>query len=154
NAGSSTTLTAAASGTVTYQWQRNGANVSNGANVAGATTASVNLTNLASADTGVYTAVISSSGASSTTNPAIVGVTTTSKAIGAGSEVAANIAHPNGNIYDQVLLTGAAASITADNGQVTRISYIDLSDDIVQIEFGGAGTLSVVLDNASGPANA
>ena len=63
-----------------------------------------------------------------------------------------NIRHPNGNIFDQVLLTGTAETITADPGKVTRTSYIDLTDDIVQIEFSGAGTLSVVLDRASGPA--
>jgi len=51
-----------------------------------------------------------------------------------------------------VLLQGAAATITADANQVTRISYIDLTDDIVQVEFAGAGTLSLVLDDASGPA--
>jgi hypothetical protein len=51
-----------------------------------------------------------------------------------------------------VLLTGAAATITADPGKVTRTSFIDLTDNIVQVEFSGAGTLSIVLDNASGPA--
>jgi hypothetical protein len=71
---------------------------------------------------------------------------------GAGAEVGSNIVHPNGNVYDQVLLTGASATITADAGQVTRISFIDLNDDIVQVEFSGAGTLTLTLDNASGPA--
>jgi hypothetical protein len=58
----------------------------------------------------------------------------------------------NGYIYDQVLLTGAAASITADPGQITRISFVDLSDDIVQVEFSGAGRLALALDDSSGPA--
>lgn len=71
---------------------------------------------------------------------------------GEASEVASNIQHPNGNIYDQVLLQGVSATITADAGQVTRISFIDLNDDIVQVEFSGSGTLAVTLENASGPA--
>src|SRR5690606_10239222 len=31
-------------------------------------------------------------------------------------------------------------------------SFVDLSDDIVQVEFFGAGTITVTLDNSSGPA--
>lgn len=144
--GGSVTLTAAASGSPTFQWQQNGANV------AGATSATLNLTNVQSANAGVYVATATNSSGTTTTKPAIVGVTTTSKVIGAGTELQANIVHPNGNTFDQILLTGAASTFTADGGQVTRASYIDLNDDIVQIEFSGAGTLSVVLDGASGPA--
>ncbi|MEO5959300.1 MAG: hypothetical protein ABIR80_09300, partial [Opitutaceae bacterium] len=66
--------------------------------------------------------------------------------------VGSDIAHPNGNIFDQVLSTGAAAAITADAGQITRLSFVDLDDDIVQVELSGAGTLSLVFDAASGPA--
>src|SRR5690606_25009708 len=52
---------------------------------------------------------------------------------------------------DQVLLTGPAEAITADylSGQITRTSFIDLDDDIVQVELSGPGTLSLVLDQAA-----
>lgn len=71
---------------------------------------------------------------------------------GLASEVGSNIVLPTtGKTYDQVLLEGSSASITADPGQVTRLSYIDLSDDIVQVEFSGAGRLSIELENAAGP---
>jgi hypothetical protein len=73
------------------------------------------------------------------------------KLTGSAVEVGSDIHHPNGNIYDQVLLTGPAASMTADPGQVLRVSFIDPNDDIVQVEFTGAGTLSIVLDDVSGP---
>ncbi len=76
------------------------------------------------------------------------------KVSGAATEVASDIRHPNGNVYDQVLLSGAAATVTADPGQVTRVSYEDLNHDLVQVEFSGAGSLSVTLENASGPAPA
>ena len=140
-------IVAATAGTSpTFQWQVNGTDLS------GATGASLALNNLQPANTGLYTAV-ATSGASVTSTPAIVGVSTTSKVIGAGTELQpANVVHPNGNVFDQVLLTGVAETITADAGQVTRTSYIDDNDDIVQVEFSGAGTLSLVLDNASGPA--
>jgi hypothetical protein len=57
-----------------------------------------------------------------------------------------------------VLLTGAAEAITADydpdpeKNQITRTSFIDVDGDIVQVEFSGPGTLSLVLDDPTGPA--
>jgi hypothetical protein len=73
------------------------------------------------------------------------------KITGSAREVGINIVHPNGNVYDQVLLTGPSATVTADPGQVTRVSFVDLNDDIVQVEFSGAGTLALALEAASGP---
>jgi hypothetical protein len=133
-------------GTVTYQWTKNGTTISN------ATSASYSLANVQPANAGLYRAVIANTVGSTTSDPFILGVSTTSKVIGTGSEIGPNITHQNGHIYDQVLLTGSAATATADADQVLRISFIDLSDDIVQVEFSGAGTLSIVLDSATGPA--
>jgi len=70
---------------------------------------------------------------------------------GAGTEVGKDIQHPNGNIYDQVLMTGSSVTVTADPGQVTRVSFLDASGDIVQAEFAGAGSLTVSLAGATGP---
>jgi sugar lactone lactonase YvrE len=74
------------------------------------------------------------------------------KITGSATEVGPNIVHPNGNVYDQILLTGASATVTADPGQITRVSFLDLNDDIVQVEFSGAGSLAITLENPSGPA--
>lgn len=143
-AGGSATLGTTATGTI--QWQRNGTSVS------GATSGILALTNILSTDAGVYSALITNGG-TTTTQSAVLGITTSSKVIGTGQEVGFNITPvPGGNTYDQVLLQGTAATITADANQITRISYIDLSNDIVQVEFSGAGTLSLILDNTSGPA--
>jgi hypothetical protein len=84
-----------------------------------------------------------------TVNPVLP---TTTKVAGAAAIVGADVLHPNGNRYDQVLLTGTHATVTAGPGKVTRTSFIDLTDDIVQVEISGAGTLSLTLDNSSGPA--
>jgi hypothetical protein len=81
-----------------------------------------------------------------------VGITSTAKVSGSGTVVRSDIVHPNGNVYDQVLLTGSSATITAEGTKVTRISFIDLNDDIVQVEFSGAGTVALSLENPSGPA--
>lgn len=79
----------------------------------------------------------------------------TGKVLGDAREVGSDIRIPaTGRTYDQVLLTGSSASITADPGQITRISYVDLSDDIVQVEFTGAGRLALTLANPTGPAPA
>jgi hypothetical protein len=146
--GASVTLSATATGTPapTYQWRLNGVNIT------GATTASLTLSNLQVSDAGVYTVTATNVAGTATSQPALVGITSTAKVAGAGSVVRTAIVHPNGNVYDQLVLTGASASITADAGKVTRISFIDLTDDIVQVEFSGAGTLSIVLDSSSGPA--
>ena len=65
---------------------------------------------------------------------------------GSGEIVGTNILHPNGNIFDQVLITGEKVTLRADNGQITRASFVDINDDIVQVEFSGAGTVTINLD--------
>lgn len=131
----------------TYRWTLSGAEIS------GATNSSFVLSNLSPATSGLYAAKATRSGVSSVSDAAIVGVLSTVKALGAARELTPNnVVHPNGNTFDQVLLEGTAASITADANQVTRMSYIDHDGDIVQVEFSGPGTLSLVLDDASGPA--
>ncbi|WP_044891474.1 hypothetical protein [Opitutus terrae] len=73
---------------------------------------------------------------------------------GDGLEIASGVHHPNGNIYDQVLLTGPSVTVDPDPGEVARVSFVDLNDDIVQVEFSGAGLITVSLDpdGRSGPA--
>ncbi|HVU25553.1 MAG TPA: hypothetical protein VHE13_15600 [Opitutus sp.] len=108
------------------------------------------------AKAGLYIAVAANSAGQVGSSPAILGLlfnfNDSTKVVGDGAEVGTDLIHPNGNIYDQVLLQGAAATIQADPGQVTRTSFIDLNGDIVQVEFSGAGTLSLVLSGASAPA--
>jgi hypothetical protein len=146
--GGTATFTATTSGS--YQWQHNGANI------AGATAATLTLTNVQPADCGVYSVMINAAG-NATVQAGVLGISTGAagaKIVGNGSEVLTDQPHPNGNIYDQVLLQGPAVTVRADAGQATRVSYVDLNDDIVQVEFSGAGNLTLTLDNASGPATA
>lgn len=128
-----------------YQWRRNGANVS------GATEATLTIRTAQPADAGLYQAITTGTTAVAT-SPAILGVAIAGKVAGTAAPVGADILHPNGNVFDQNLLDGPAASITADPGQITRTSYVDLNDDIVQVEFSGAGTLTLLLDSSAGPA--
>ncbi|HWA84990.1 MAG TPA: immunoglobulin domain-containing protein [Opitutus sp.] len=148
-AGGNVTVTAAVSGspTPTLKWQRNGLDV------AGAASASLALNNVQPPNTGLYTLVATNASGTVTSSDAIVGVLTSAAEIGDGNVVATSIAHPNGKLYDQVVLTGPAAAIHTQGGRTTRTSFIDENNDIVQVEFAGAGTLSLVLDDPSGPAN-
>jgi len=148
--GGSATFTAAASGspTPTLQWFRNGRAI------AGATTATLSRANVQPAEAGLYTLVATNSAGAATSNAAILGVTTPELLVGSAFSDPAwrSIRHSNGNLYTQILLTGASAAVTADPGKVTRISFVDLQDDIVQLEYSGPGTMTVTLDNPSGPA--
>ncbi|ACB77521.1 MBG domain-containing protein [Opitutus terrae] len=130
-----------------YQWQ------CNGSNLGGATGSTLTLTNVQSANVGLYTYTVSApDGTVTTSDPVIVGLTTTDKVEGLAEEVLTDVQHPNGNTYDQVLLEGPSATVTTNPNQITRTSFIDLSDDIVQVEFSGAGTLSLLVNGATIPA--
>ncbi len=63
--------------------------------------------------------------------------------VGGGDEVGSDISF-QGNVYDQVLMTGASVTVLADAGQVVRVSAIDSNDDIEQYEFSGSGTIYLV----------
>lgn len=139
-------VTAAGAGSLTYQWLRNGVALT------GATASTLTLANVQPADAGVYSVAVTNANGTTVSAGAILGLASSTKIAGNGTQVLFDVVHPNGNVYDQVLLTGAALTVTADPGQVTRVSYVDLSDDIVQVEFSGAGTLTITLENATGPA--
>ncbi len=68
---------------------------------------------------------------------------------GLGRLAGENIQHPNGNVFTQVLLTGPSIRLKAKPGQITRVSFMDEDEDIVQVEFSGAGTFTVTLDPAT-----
>ncbi|ACB77524.1 Ig family protein [Opitutus terrae PB90-1] len=149
-AGGTTQISAVNSGlTSGGHWERNGTDLVN------ATGLTLTLPDVQPPVAGLYTYTATAPGGGlASSEPVIVGLTTDEKVIGSGDLVGANIVHPNGNVYDQVLLGGTGASITANTNKVTRVSFLDLTNDIVQVEFSGAGTLSVVMDDASQPAPA
>ena len=68
---------------------------------------------------------------------------------GSGTIAGEDIQHPNGNIFDQVLLTGESIKLQAKTGHITRVSFMDEDEDIVQVEYSGAGTFTVTLDSST-----
>jgi hypothetical protein len=142
--GSSVELAAGAGAGEPLRWQRNGLVLANSAS------RTFTLASLQPAHAGLYGLELSRDAATVESALAIVGIESTAKVVGAGTEVLQNrYVESNGNTFDQVLLEGAAASVTADHAerQITRLSFIDLDDDIVQVEYSGPGTLTLTLDN-------
>jgi hypothetical protein len=153
--GGAATLTGASTGLPApeLQWEKNGTALG------GASGLTFTIGSAAPGDAGIYRLRAGNFAGVAASTPAIVGLTSTTKIVGAGEEVLSNqYVARNGNTFDQVLLKAEAVSVRADYSpdptlnQITRTSYIDLDDDIVQVEMSGPGTLSLVLEESSGPA--
>lgn len=138
---------AGASGSVFYRW------LHNGVPVPGANTSRLTLSGLTLAQAGLYYVELTNSGGMTYSRPAVVAVTIPEKTAGAVATRPEwqDIVHPNGNSYDQFVLSGSVGAIRADTGQVSRLSFIDPQGDIVQVELSGRGTLTLSLANATGP---
>jgi hypothetical protein len=140
-------MAAGGTATSTYQWRLNGTVLT------GETNPMLSVAKVASANTGIYSVDITDGTATKTANT-ILGYSPVDKIVGDAAEVGTDIVHQNGNVYDQVLMTGPAATVKADANQITRVSFVDVDDDIVQVEFAGAGSLTISLANATAPAPA
>ncbi len=148
--GTAIALSVAASGDdLTYQWYI-GNSGDTAAPVAGAT--STTLTTGALSVSTNFWAQVSNAGGSTDSNTAVITVTAPPVPLvldGSGDIAGENIQHPNGNIFDQILLTGEFVQLQAKPNQITRVSFMDENEDIVQVEFSGAGTFTVTLDPAT-----
>ncbi|MCW5909770.1 MAG: immunoglobulin domain-containing protein [Cyclobacteriaceae bacterium] len=76
--GASSTFTVTANGTgLTYQWRKGTTNLSNGGNISGATSATLSLTNITTADAGNYNCIVTAScGSPVTSNNGVLTVNT------------------------------------------------------------------------------
>ncbi len=148
--GTAVVLTVAASGDdLTYQWYT-GNSGDTASPVSGAT--SNTLTTGALTASTNYWAQITNSGGSADSDTAVVNVAAPSVPLvldGSGDIAGEDIQHANGNVFDQILLTGESVQLQAKPGQITRVSFMDETEDIVQVEFSGNGTFTVTLDPAT-----
>ena len=148
--GTAVVLTVAASGDdLTYQWYT-GNSGDTASPVAGAT--GNTLTTGALTTSTNYWAQITNAGGSVDSDTAVVTVAAPSVPLvldGSGDIAGENIQHANGNVFDQILLTGESVQLQAKPGQITRVSFMDENEDIVQVEFSGNGTFTVTLDPAT-----
>ncbi len=148
--GKSATPFVAADGATAFQWFRNGRPL-------GAGSAAWSIPAMTSTEVGLYDCLVTGPGGDTLSTPIVVGLVPASGQRTAGSVTTwaewQDIRHPNGNTYDQFLLTGPAGTFTADAGQIARMSFLDPQGSIVQVEMSGAGAITVVLDptTVSGP---
>ncbi len=148
--GTAIALSVAASGDdLTYQWYT-GNSGDTASPVAGATSGTLT-TGALTVSTNFWVAV-SNAGGSADSETAVIIVAAPAVPLvidGTGDIAGENIQHPNGNIFDQILLTGETIQLQARPGQITRVSFMDDTEDIVQVEFSGAGSFTVTLDPAT-----
>ncbi|MBN2728058.1 MAG: immunoglobulin domain-containing protein [Bacteroidales bacterium] len=77
NIGDNVSFSVVALGTsLTYQWQKDGSPLSNGGNITGATSSTLNISNVQVADYGSYTCVVSGTCGNENSNPAILTILT------------------------------------------------------------------------------
>ncbi len=148
--GASVSLSVAASGDdLTYQWYT-GNSGDTASPVAGATGSTLT-TGALTASTN-YWSQITNAGGSADSDTAVITVAAPSVPLvldGSGDIAGEDIQHANGNVFDQILLTGESVQLQAKPGQITRVSFMDENEDIVQVEFSGNGTFTVSLDPAT-----
>ena len=148
--GTAVVLSVAASGDdLTYQWYT-GNSGDTASPVAGATSGTLT-TGALTASTNYWVQVINAGG-SADSDTAVITVTAPPVPLvldGSGDIAGENIQHANGNVFDQILLTGESVQLQAKPGQITRVSFMDENEDIVQVEFSGAGSFTVTLDPAT-----
>ncbi len=148
--GASASLSVAASGDdLTYQWYT-GNSGDTTAPVAGATAGTFDTGSLTVSTN--YWAQVTNAGGTADSDTAVITVAAPSVPLvldGSGDIAGEDIQHANGNVFDQILLTGESVQLQAKPGQITRVSFMDENEDIVQVEFSGNGTFTVTLDPAT-----
>ncbi len=147
--GVSATLSVAASGdNLTYQWYSgNSGDTTNP--VAGATGSTFTTSALIANESYWVQISLPDGSATSDSDTAVITVAAPSVPLvleGTGDVAGENIQHPNGNVFDQILLTGESIRLLARPNQITRVSFMDETEDIVQVEFSGAGNFTLTLD--------
>ncbi len=148
--GTAVVLFVAASGDdLTYQWYT-GNSGDTAAPVAGANGST--LTTGALTMSTNYWVQVANAGGTADSDTATITVAAPSVPLvldGSGDIAGEDIQHANGNVFDQILLTGEFVQLQAKPGQITRVSFMDENEDIVQVEFSGNGTFTVTLDPAT-----
>ncbi len=147
--GATATLSVAASGDdLTYQWY-SGNSGDTASPVAGATGSTFTTTALTANESYWVQINLPDGSATSDSDTAVITVAAPSVPLvleGTGDVAGENIQHPNGNVFDQILLTGESIRLLARPNQITRVSFMDETEDIVQVEFSGAGNFTLTLD--------
>ena len=156
NAGSSTTfgVVAQGSGSLSFQWLKNGAPLTSGGNISGSTTAALNLSNLASGDAGSYQCVVTNAAGSVTSTAATLTVIVPP---GVSSQPISQTLNAGALAVFNVTATGTApltyswlknGSQLSNGGKIAGATTAALS--ITNLTATEAGSYSVVITNIGG----
>jgi DNA/RNA endonuclease G (NUC1) len=156
SAGSSATFIVAASGspTLTYQWRKDASPLTNGGNIAGATSPVLTINNAQAADMGSYDAVVTNSVTTTTSNAASLSVTAAGPTI-----VSQPAVSPTVSIGSTATLTvvakGSAPLVYQwrKNGTdiATNATATTATLSIPNAQVSDAGTYDVTINNTVGP---
>jgi len=162
NPGSTATfsVTAYGSGPLAYQWRRNGTNLFNGGNVAGATKATLSLSNVTQSDAADYTVVVSGMGSVTSTPPAILIVDTNvatlmitaqpqSRTVPAGTTAVFGVTAAG--TQPIVYRWQKSGANLADGGNISGVDTATLT--LSKVTLAEAGSYSVAITNAAGSTN-
>jgi len=150
-------VTASGAPPLGYQWRFNGANLSNGGGVSGATSANLTLANVQVDQAGSYSVVVSNASGSITSSNAILAVFPANQAPVITSQPASQSAVPGGTVRFNVGAIGLNplsyqwrfnGMNLADGGDVTGATTPTLT--LLNVQPAQAGLYSVVVGNASG----
>ena len=148
--GATASLSVAASGDdLTYQWYTGDSGDT--ANPVSGATGSTLTTGALTTSTNYWVQVTNAGGTADSDTAAITVAAPSVPLVldGSGDIAGEDIQHANGNVFDQILLTGESVQLQAKPGQITRVSFMDENEDILQVEFSGNGTFTVTLDPAT-----
>jgi pectate lyase len=149
SAGSNVSFSVAADGTapLSYQWQKNGSAI------AGANSATLNLTNVQGTDSGNYRVVVSNAAGSATSTTAVLSVPTGPVAPAITSQPASQTVVTGGSALFGVIATGTAPlsyQWYKDGSLISGATTSSLS--LSNVQHADAGGYSVVVTNAAGTA--
>jgi len=159
NAGQSASfsVTGVGPGSLTYQWQKNRVNIANGGNIAGATTATLTVSNVQLADVGYYIGVVTNSAGSVPSEKAALNLTSIPIATSGQGEIGGGGAFDGTNYLVGIEENAAASSnITAQLVSQTgtlvgsRIS-VGRTGGLPRVAFDGTNYLMVWEDDALNP---
>jgi hypothetical protein len=155
NAGTLATFSVTASGTTpSYQWTKNGANLSNAGNISGATSATINLAGVSGSDAGSYAVVIANAAGSVTSSIATLTVISpptivtqpVSRTNSAGTTAIFTVASGGTTPNYQWVKNGTNNLVDAGNTSGSATATLTLTG----VSSTNAGSYSVILTNAAG----
>jgi hypothetical protein len=153
--GQSASFSVIATGATSYQWEKGGTNLVNGGNVSGATSSTLQLTNISATDAAVYTCVITGACAPAvTTNNATLVVNNIptitsqpiSKTICSGLSTTYNIVATGANLTYQWQLNNVAL---VDGGVLSGTSTSTLS--LTNVTSANAGNYTCIVSGTCAP---